>query len=354
MRTRVEFEQLLATLGARGGSELFVRPNMKPAFRIDGRVVEDAEATAITLDDVMALVREVLSPEQLELLNKTGQLMVTVTLAGSQRFRLGASLQGGAYALVFRRIVETIPSVEELHLSETVLEAVLKRSGLVLLIGPVDSGKTTTAAALLQAINSREGRSIVTIESPIEYVLEPLKSVVVQRSVPDDVPDSATALGFARDEGADVIYLDRLATPAEAQLVMDLSIGGRLVITTMEAQTLAQAVSLFVGLFNQSEEHEVRKNLSQALLLALNQRLVPKRTGGRILAFEVMVANDSVRTMIRDDREQQLLQIVETSRGEGMRTLDQHLVELVSTHVVDAAVAQGFAQQPNLIARVAS
>src|SRR3989338_7050287 len=314
MKTQIAFEQLLATLGARGGSELFVSPNMKPAFRIDGRIVEQEGAAPVTAEDVSELARQVLASEQFEVLNKTKQLMVTITLLGSQRFRLAASVQGGSYALVFRRIAEAIPRVEELGIPEAVQKAVFERSGLVLLVGPVDSGKTTTAAAMLQAINERDGRSIVTIESPVEYVLQPMKSVVVQRSVPDDVADAAIALAFARDEGVDVIYLDRLTKQADAQLVLDLSIAGRLVITTFEAQTLAQAVSLFVGLFNQSEEHEVRKNLSQALLLAMNQRLVPKRAGGRVPVFEVMMSNDSVRTMVRDGREQQLSQIIETSR----------------------------------------
>ncbi|MDO8435656.1 MAG: ATPase, T2SS/T4P/T4SS family [bacterium] len=353
MKTLIEFEQLLAQLGARGGSELFVRSGMKPVFRIDGVIVDaDVAAAPITVEDVAELVRQILSPEQLERLTVARQTMVTVTLLGTQRFRLSASIQGGAYALVFRRITASIPSVATLKIPDSVQRAVFERGGLVLLIGPVDSGKTTTAAAIVQAINEREGRSIMTIESPIEYVFQPMKSVIVQRSVPDDVPDATTALAFARDEGTDVAYLDHVKNQDEAQLLLDMSIGGRLVITTVEAKTLAQAVSLFVGFFNQSEEHEVRDNLSQAFLVALNQRLVPQRAGGRVLAFEVMMANDSVRTMIRDGREQQLLQVVETSRGESMRTLDQHLVELVHAGIVEAPVAQRFAAQPDLIARV--
>jgi len=270
------------------------------------------------------------------------RVVVGYSLGNRARFRVHASYQKGYPSFDLRYIPLQVASPTTLGLPKRLSELATMHEGLVLISGPLGSGRTTTLSSLVDSINHSASRHIVMLGEPIEYVLANDKSLVEQRAIGDDVPNIGAALDDMRNEDVDVLAVDvQLPSSAWSQLVT-LATSGTLVLVVVEADSTVRALEYLTSPRPGLEPETMRLRLAEGLLGASCQRLIPRLGGGRVLACELLLGTQPVKSLIHEGRVHQIETIVETSREEGMVPLESQLATLVRNGDVlrEEAVAQ--------------
>lgn len=324
-------------------SDVHLLPGSPPVFRVDGKLTTVNQENIISTDLLRSYVETILSPSQRERLERDRDIRLTVTLENKLRFRLIAQYQKGNLALDMRYIPDTIPTIAELGLSPAVEVFSRSSHGLVLIIGPYGSGRSTTLAAMLNTINLKRAAHVVTIERPIEFLYASEKSIVEQREVGVDVESVAHGIAVSDREDVDVLGVSELDEPEGMRACVQAIHSGRLVIATITADSSVQAIELLVNAFPTAEQPWARKHLAETLVGILNQRLVPRVGGGRILVSGVLTPSTGLRALIRDGQFLQLANAIQTAREEGTISLDRTLAELVRNGDVQLADAEAVA-----------
>ncbi len=289
--------------------------------------------------DLRSLAQEFLDEPDRSQLQRVGD--VTAAAGDPETVRVHVTRVAQGVALTLRFLARTVPSIEELDLPEILAQIVRRPHGLVVLGGPTGSGKTTTLAALVAAINRDCAKKIVTIEDPIEYRIASARSVVVQRQAGRDVPDFAHAVIGALRSDPDVIVIGEIRDAQTVAAAIAAAETGHLVLATLHTGDASQSVDRLVDAFAGERTEYVRGRIAHVLLCAISQRLVPRASGGgRCLAAEVLVVNDAVRHMIREGKHHQLGSVMATGRALGMQTLAAHLAALVERGDVSPAAAR--------------
>jgi twitching motility protein PilT len=263
------------------------------------------------------------------------------------RFRANAFHQRGNVSLALRLIPFTIPTFDELGLPPIVGGLVDLPQGLVLVTGPTGSGKSTSLASMINVINQRRACHIITIEDPIEYVYEHKNSAVEQREVGIDTDSFARALRAAFREDPDVLLVGEMRDNETIQATLTLAETGHLVFATLHTNDAAQTVDRIVDVFPGDQQAQIRTQLSGTLEAIISQRLIPRIGGGRVAAFEILVATYAVRNMIRDRRTNQLRNVISTNAQVGMQTLEMSLSRLVADQLVTHEEAIRHTLNPN-------
>lgn len=275
------------------------------------------------------------------------ELDFAYSISGIGRFRVNASMQRGSIALAIRCLPVRIPSIDELGLPDICKSLILKRKGLVLVTGPTSSGKSTTQAAMIDYLNERESRKIVTVEDPIEYLYSNKKSFIVQRDLGDDTLSFAAAMRHALRQNADVILVGEMRDVATTAAAINAAETGHLVLATAHTQGAADVIDRLISDFPPSQHEQVRVQLAITLEAVLSQILVPRVDGkGRVAAFEILLANYAIRNLIRERKIHQIATVIETSSQTGMQTLDHALGDLVRKGIIDVEEALLRAQRP--------
>ena len=275
------------------------------------------------------------------------ELDFAYSISGIGRFRVNASMQRGSIALAIRCLPVRVPSIDELGLPDICKSLILKRKGLVLVTGPTSSGKSTTQAAMIDYLNERESRKIVTVEDPIEYLYSNKKSFIVQRDLGDDTLSFAAAMRHALRQNADVILVGEMRDVATTAAAINAAETGHLVLATAHTQGAADVIDRLISDFPPSQHEQVRVQLAITLEAVLSQILVPRVDGkGRVAAFEILLANYAIRNLIRERKIHQIATVIETSSQTGMQTLDYALGDLVRKGIIDAEEALLRAQRP--------
>ena len=275
------------------------------------------------------------------------ELDFAYSISGIGRFRVNASMQRGSIALAIRCLPVRVPSFDELGLPDICKSLILKRKGLVLVTGPTSSGKSTTQAAMIDYLNERENRKIVTVEDPIEYLYSNKKSFIVQRDLGDDTLSFAAAMKHVLRQNADVILVGEMRDVATTAAAINAAETGHLVLATAHTQGAADVIDRLISDFPPSQHEQVRVQLAITLEAVLSQILVPRVDGkGRVAAFEILLANYAIRNLIRERKVHQIATVIETSSQNGMQTLDHALGDLVRKGIIDAEEALLRAQRP--------
>jgi twitching motility protein PilT len=308
----MELNDFLQIAVHKAASDIHLVPGMRPLMRLNGSLVEIKEADELSAADTKRMMFEVMSPTEQNVFEEMRVCELSLTVPKVGHFRVSIFHQKNGVAAVLRVIPEAVPNFESLNLP-TVLKSLLSLShGLILVTGPAGSGKSTSIAGMLSYINQYRACHIITIEDPIEFVYENKRSVF--------------NIGELRD-----LETMRLAlTAAET---------GHLVLGTLHASTAPMAVGRFVDVFPASEKALVRGMLSETLQAIIGQTLVKNTTGGRVAAFEVLLATTAVRHYIRRDMPSHLDSAMQTGGNVGMCTLEQSLQELIAKKVINQAVA---------------
>lgn len=324
-------------------SDVHLLPGSPPVFRVDGKLTTANQETIISAELLRTYIDTILTPAQRERLERDRDLRLTVTLENKLRFRLIVQYQKGNLALDLRYIPDVIPTIAELGLSPSVETYSRSTHGFVLIIGPYGSGRSTTLAAMLQAINLKRAAHVVTIERPIEYLYASEKSIIEQREVGVDVESVAHGIAMADREDVDVLVIGELDDHEGMRACVQAIHSGRLVIATLTADSSVQAIELLVNAFPADEQPWARKHIAESLVGILNQRLVPRIGGGRILVSGILTPSTGLRALIRDGEFLQLSNAIQTAREEGTISLDRTLAELVRNGDLQLADAEAVA-----------
>ena len=324
----------LGTLVSRGGSDLLLVENAPPCIRIQGEV-RKIEPDPLDGTDIEAAVLPALSPHGLRLYREALIADSSYRIEGLGRFRINLHRERGHAAAAIRALPTRVPGLQELHLPATVANLAHLPRGMVLIGGPAGSGKSTTLAALIHEINQKEARHIVTIEDPIEYEHTHIRSVIEQVEVGTDAPDFPTALRAALRQAPDVIVVGEMRDPETMRIAVSAAETGHLVLSTLHTIDVASTVARIADSFPMERQNAVRQELAIALSAVLTQMLLPRKTGGRIPAAELLMIGYGARHHIRRNALQHLHQEIPLTKKSGSFTLEETLVSLIQNGQIE-------------------
>jgi len=319
---------------AAGASDVHLHSNAVPRWRRHGALEVRGEAP-LAPEQAAAMLRSVLSPEQLARLDAEGQVDFAYTLEKTGRFRVNVYQQQHGLDAVFRAIPDHPPSLDELGLPNSLARLTNFHQGMVLLTGPAGCGKSSTMAALLNLVNEERSDHILTIEDPIEYVHASKQCLVNQRQVRTHTESFARALRAGLREDPDVIAIGELRDLETISLALTAAETGHFVLGTLHTSSTIRTIDRLVSVFPPDQQGQVRTMLSESLRAVVSQRLVPRADGaGRAPALEVLIANKAVGNLIRENKSFQIRSILQTGGAQGMCLLDGSLEELVKAGTI--------------------
>jgi twitching motility protein PilT len=326
-----DFAQLnswLEQLVSRNGSDLLLVPGAAAFVRVEGGLVAIGDSP-LTGNEIEAAVLPALAPHAREEYQRNHIADSSYRVESLGRFRINLHRERGWAAATVRALPSKVPGLEELRLPAGVGALAKLQRGLVIIGGATGSGKTTTLAALVNEINQREARHIVTIEDPIEYEHAHNLSVIEQVEIGIDAPDFPTALRAAMRQAPDVIVVGEMRDPETARIALSAAETGHLVFTTLHTTDAASTVSRIADSFPQERQHSIRAEMAMALAAILTQTLIPRRNGGRVPAAELLIVGYGGRQHIRKNALQHLQQEITITRKQGSFTLEESLAQLV-------------------------
>jgi twitching motility protein PilT len=330
----MEMCELLKLMVNKGASDLHLTVSSPPVLRIDGELIPQEDLPPLTAEDVELALEQVSTEEQRAAFDREWELDFAYGVPGLARFRVNALRQRGVISLAFRLVPFYIPSIDEWGLPQIFKELILKPSGLILVTGTSGSGKSTTLAAMLKHLNETATKSVITIEDPIEFTFRNKKCLIRQRDLGDDTKSFSTAVIRALRHDADVIVIGEMRDLDTISTAITAAETGHLVLGTLHTVDAPQSIDRMIDVFPHGQQQQIRIQLSQVIEAVISQALVPRIDGGRIAAFEIMLASRTIRKHIRDEKTFEIPVTIEVSTPEGMQTLDQALADLVRRRIV--------------------
>jgi twitching motility protein PilT len=300
---------------------------------------------------VQALLAELISEPQARRLELDLELDFAFGWGDVARVRGNAYHQRGGHAIALRVIPEAIPDFDEIGLPSAVAGLAQLHQGLVLFTGPTGSGKSTSLASLVEWVNANRACHVITIEDPIEYLHHSKRAVVSQREVGLDTHSFAHALRSVLREDPDVVLVGEMRDAESIAITLTLAETGHLVFSTLHTNDASQALDRIVDVFAAEQQPQIRTQLAGVLRAVVAQRLIARTGGGMTAAFEVLIATDAVRNLVREGRTRQLRNVIATSRADGMQTLERGLSDLVRSGAVDYDEALAHALVPREVDR---
>jgi twitching motility protein PilT len=339
----VDIAALMRTCIRQGASDIHVRVGRRPVLRVHGRL-RDLQAEVLTAEDTARLVGEVLPPRLRPELEERGSADFAVSFETQARFRVSAFREKGGDSLVLRLIPSRILSFEEIGLPENVRDLLTRPRGLILVTGPTGSGKTTTLATMIDEVNRTQDKHIVTIEDPIEYYHAHQRCVVTQREVGVHVPDFKEAMRRVLRQDPDVILLGEMRDYDTISTAITAAETGHLVFGTLHTTGSARTVDRIIDSFPRDQQEQIRTQLALSIVAVVSQLLVPRKDGGVVAAFEVMINTPAIENYIRKSETFKIPSDIQTGRKRGMILLDEHLLQLCREGRITAETALEYAQ----------
>lgn len=338
MDTSDSLERWLHALVSRGAADLFLVDGFAPAIRLNGVVTPMSEPPLMS-EAIEAAVLPTLHPQALERYRSDGSADVSLRRPGLGRFRVNLHRERGHAAATIRALPARPPLLAELGLPAQVEQVTYLHHGLVLVGGATGSGKTTTVAALVNEINRRDAKHIITIEDPIEYEHAHQQSVIEQVEIGIDAPDFPTALRAALRQAPDVIVIGEMRDPETMKIALTAGETGHLVLSTLHTTDVTSTVARVADSFPPERQPTIRQDLSMALGAVLTQTLLP-RAGGRVPAAELLMIGYGARQHIRKNALQHLHQEITITKRNGSITLEESLAQLVHKGLISAEEAR--------------
>ncbi len=338
----IQVNKILNMAAERRATDIHLTPGNYPVLRIDGKLVTLTSEAVLTPDFLLGMAESFLSADDQKRLAQEREVVSVYNWANRARFRAKVFYQKGFLAISLRLIPQIIPTIKDLGLPPVLSQLIDKDKGLLVITGPFGSGRTTTATSLLETLNHGKGVHIQTLEKPIEYLLANNQSVIEQREVGKDTESFIKGLQDMLESDIDVAVIHELSEEGEEELILQLAESGKLVILIMDANSVISALERFISNLDPSRRSWGQDLLSQVLIGVIAQKLLPRLSGGQILAYEVLTMTPAVRSIIQSDRLLQLNNIMQTSREEGMINMDKSLINLVNLGEINPAVAKEY------------
>jgi twitching motility protein PilT len=345
----IDLKVLLGRAMELGASDLHLAAGRPALVRINGNLRQLGKAQ-LSDADMRMLLHSIMNARQREVYELEREVDFALGLDDGRRFRVNAYFQRGRMAAALRAIPERVPDPHALGIPDVVLQLGDKPHGLLLVVGPTGSGKSTTLACLVDRINQARNCRIITIEDPIEYVHPSRRATVDQREIHADSRSFAAALKYILRQDPDVILVGEMRDAETMSAALTAAETGHLVMSTLHTNDAVQAIDRIVDSFPPHQQSQVRSQLASALLGVVSQRLLPRADGhGRIAAFEVMIASTGIRTLIRENKMHQAQGLMEASRKDGSVTMDHSLQRLHEQELVLYEDALRYLRNPRSI-----
>ena len=339
---------LQATVNA-GASDLHLTVGRPPTARRDGVLVPFEGVPLLLPAEAERIVFSLLNEVQRQEFDENSQVDFSFGIESIGRFRANAYRQRNSCALALRVIPFRVRSLDELGAPWAATELLQRPFGLVLVVGPTGSGKSTTLAAMIDRINETRPVHILTIEDPVEYLHHHKVAMVNQREVGTDVTSFTEGLRSALREDPDVILLGEMRDLDSIAITLTLAETGHLVFATLHTNDASQALDRIVDVFPAERRDQIQIMLAGSLQGVISQRLLPAEGGGRVAAYEVLMANDAVRNLLREGKTRQLRNTMISGQQEGMQTIEMDLARLVSSGILSFENAAEVSQYPKEI-----
>ncbi len=334
--------KLLKEMVTRNASDLFLSTGSPPAFRIDG-ALQTAEMPPLAPGTTDKMAKLVMRPEHAEAFAEELELSLGYTVPGIGRFRFNVFHQRGEIGMVIRAVPFSVPDFQTLGIPDRLQDIVMLKRGLVLVVGPSGAGKSTTLAAMIDHRNRQTVSHIITVEDPIEYLLQHQQSVVNQREVGVDTHSYHRALINALRQSPDMLMIGEIREHEIMEDVLEFSDTGHLCLATLHANNASQVFERIVNMFPQEKRDLLRFTLAQNVKAVVSQVLVPTLQGGRTVAVEMLISTSRVRDLIRRGDFATLSDVMEKDTTDGMCTMDQSLYNLYVDGRIDEETALTYA-----------
>lgn len=325
-----DIKSLLKTVAANKASDLHLVGRSVPQIRIDG-ILRPLALPVLQGEEIESLCYTVISESQKKDLEENKELDFALELPEIGRFRGNYYYtMNGNLAAAFRIIPINIPTLDDLKTPAIFKEVIKKEKGMILVTGPTGSGKSTTLAAMLNEINATERKHIITIEDPVEFVHKNQKSLFSHRNIGTDTQSFARALKFSLREDPDIILVGEMRDKETISTAITAAETGHLVFGTLHTNSAMQTINRIIDSFDGTEQTQVRNMLSVSLSAVISQSLLPKRGGGRYAIHEILINNNAVANLIRENKVHQIYSQMQLNQQEtGMSTQTQAMVKAI-------------------------
>ena len=331
-----------------GASDLHLSVGSIPMVRIHGEM-KKLQLPEMNLDTMIEIKNEVLNENQKKIFDEKLEIDFSTALKDKGRFRVNFFNQINGLSAVFRTIPSIIKSTEELGIPPIMNQLSMMQKGLILLTGPTGSGKSTTLAAMIDYINENKSCHIITIEDPVEYFHHSKNSLINQRELGQSTHSFANALRSSLREDPDVILVGEMRDLETIQLALTAAETGHLVLSTLHTSSAVKTIDRIIDVFPTGQKGQIRSMLSESLEAVIAQKLLQNKNGnGRLPVSEIMIANDAVRNLIREDKIYQIPTLIQSGGQEGMQSLDQDLQRLLSRGAINREDAIKVADNPEV------
>jgi len=337
---------LMETALKQGASDLHIAVGRHPVLRINGSLIPLVKEPVLTPEMTENLIKTILTDQQKEDILRYKDIDFSYSLGDLARFRVAVYFQRQYWAASLRLIPRKIRTIEELNLPPVIHNFAKYSQGFVLVVGPAGHGKSTTLAAILDEINHDRLVHIVTIEDPIEYLFSQDRAVIDQREVQTDTLSFHRALRSVLRQDPDVIMVGEMRDLETMSAAVTAAETGHLVFSTLHTNSAAQTIDRIIDSFPSAQQGQIREQLANTLVGIISQRLVPQIEGGRIPACEVMFNTSATRNLIRERKTYQIDLVIETSREQGMVSLNRSLANLVKAKKISLEQAEFYSLNP--------
>jgi twitching motility protein PilT len=349
--TTMTIQEVLRKAVAAKASDVHINVGAPPLYRVH-TVVSPSEYPPITPEAAMHIAKSMMGEKRWAEFQTRRDFDFSYEVAGLSRFRVNAHFQRNSVALSIRLINDQVRPLEELYLPEIVAKLTYLPRGLILVTGPTGSGKSTTLAAMIDAINRREPDHIITLEDPIEYALRSARSCIEQREVGSDVPDFASGLRHVLRQDPDVILVGEMRDLETTTAAITAAETGHLVFSTLHTVNAPQTIERIIDIYPSNQQNQIRSMLANTLAAVISQTLFKRQDQpGMIPGIEIMLCTPAVRNCIRENRIFEILNVVETSRALGMQTLDSSIKQLFVNGYISREDAVAQAAHPEKLER---
>ncbi|MGO8683858.1 MAG: type IV pilus twitching motility protein PilT [Thermoleophilia bacterium] len=335
----MDLVDILLEVLERDASDLHLSVGAPPIIRING-LLERLDYPPLNSNDTRELVYSILSQEQRQRLENEWEIDFSYSVPGRARFRVNAYFQRNSIGAAFRLIPVEIKRLEDLGLPQQLHDLTRKPRGFVVITGPTGSGKSTTLAAMIDAINETRSEHIMTIEDPLEFLHHHKKCMINQREVGADTKSFNRALKSVLRQDPDVILVGEMRDTETMSTALTAAETGHLVFATLHTQDAPQTIDRIIDVFPPHQQEQIRVQLSTTLMGVCTQQLLPTRDGrGRCVACEILIPTAAVRNLIREGKTHQIYSVMQTGAQYGMQTMDASLADLVRRGMITQELA---------------
>ena len=325
-----------------GASDIHIVVGKPPLVRKDGEILPLEGWKEISDTVAREIIFSILSDVEKERFNTEKELDIGYQIPNGERFRINLHWEREHPSMAARAIPRKVPDMDSLNLQTVIRNFTNLPHGLVLIVGPTGSGKSTTLASLINAINTKTSKNIITLEDPIEFLFEADKSIIRQRQLGRDFISFEEGLKHILRQDPDVVMVGEMRDMETISTTLTIAETGHLVFATLHTYSAAQTIDRLIDAFPAHQQNQIRTQLALTLRGVVMQQLLPKIDGGRIAAREVMVNNMATANLIRENKVAQIKNVLQTSSQEGMFTLGQNLKELIANGSITEETAQKY------------